>query len=339
MSAELKVVIRALAREEGFVRCRVSGPEIPPEALRRYRAWLEEGSAGGLDYLRGHLDLRSDPRRLVHGTRSLLCLAAGYAPPGPAPGLVSLYARGRDYHRVLKRRARRLMDRIRAELSAEFTGRAFVDSAPVMERTLALRSGVGRRGGHGGVIVPGCGSFAFLCEVFCNLELPPDGPLSPPGCDACGRCAAACPTGALRSDGLVDARRCISYLTIEHRGPIGPEIGRTMGVRLFGCDACQLACPHNEGVRPGLRELTGPYAPGATTGIAEVLDWTRDDWDRATRGSALRRADFEMWVRNAAIAATNASRRDLTERASRALGRCERLGKPMRWTLEVLRGG
>jgi epoxyqueuosine reductase len=200
------------------------------------------------------------------------------------------------------------MDRLR-ERFASFEGRAMVDSAPVLERSLAAAAGVGWIGQNGCLTVPRLGSYVLLCEIVCNLPLELDAPIKSE-CDRCGRCVAACPTGALVQAALVDANRCISYLTIECRRPIDPRYWPNMGVRLFGCDACQSACPFNKDLPPGDAGLRGG-APLGGAGLADVLQWTPQDWDAATRGSCLRRARYEMLIRNAVIAAGNSPDRSL----------------------------
>ena len=268
---------------------------------RRFLDWLASGSHAGMEYMAVNIDLRLDPSRLLPGAQSVICLAAAYPAgkngdaslfsipakvadsglaenreaslflPSGSGRLIARYAAARDYHKVLKRRCHALMDAIR-EVEPTFEGRAFVDSAPIMERTLAAMAGLGWIGRNGCLIVEGTGSYVLLCEIVCNLPLvgPPsflggvepcnlaaDGTSAcrdlgstcprPLKCMAdCGQCVRACPTAALRGDGTLDARRCISYLTIEHRGEIPREFWPLMGVRLFGCDACQEACPHNK---------------------------------------------------------------------------------------------
>ena len=309
---DLTAAIKSLAREAGFARVGIApaGRISQSEGLRE---WLERGFQAGMKYMQRDLDVRLDPRLLVEGARSVICLAVGYAPsPGQvalrtSPGradagrVVAGYARGRDYHKVLKRRSSRLMERIRG-IEPGFVGKAFVDSAPVMERTLAAQAGVGWIGRNGCLVAPGLGSYVLLCEIVCNLPLTPDTPLRS-RCHDCGECQSACPTGALKGDGLVDARRCVSYLTIEHRGRIDPELWPLMGTMVFGCDACQEACPHNRDLPPGDAELT--LSRGAACRLWDILCWSRGMWDERTRGLALRRAKHEMWLRNAAIAAGN----------------------------------
>jgi len=342
MSSKLTALAKTLAREAGFAAVGIArAGEVDPAAAERFRLWVRSGLAGPLDYLRRHEALRRDARLLVPGARSVICLAATYPDSdhpqgtnGPSEqlceeasrpacrrpsrdsqsqqqttnneqqttntvfslsGLIARYAAGRDYHKTLTSRCRPLMDRLRQEMPG-FDGRAFVDSGPVMERTWAVQAGLGWIGRNGCLTVPGLGSYVLLCEIFCNLDLLPDPPL-PGGCDQCDRCVRACPTGALRADGLVDCRLCISCLTIEQEEAVEAALWPRMQDRLFGCDACQEACPHNP----------ARSAPAPVRDLLEVLGWDDAQWDRATRGRALRRASLEMFLRNAAIACGNAA--------------------------------
>jgi len=175
----------------------------------------------------------------------------------------------------------------------------------VLERSLAAAAGLGWIGRNCCLVVPGLGSYVLLCEIVCNLPLAPDEPIAG-RCDDCGACVGACPTGALTDAGL-DARRCVSYLTVEHAGPIAPDLWPHMGTCLVGCDACQAACPHNQAVPPGEAELRASTPPLGGAGLADVLAWTPADWDAATRGSAARRVRYDAMLRNAVIAAGNAA--------------------------------
>lgn len=301
---ELRALIERLAMEAGFARCATLAlADLPPE--RAFADWLARGWAGQMSYLHRHRDVRLAPSSLVPGASGVICLAASYgaAPPGP----IARYARGRDYHKVLKARCRKLMDALGDRLPG-FAGRAFVDAGPVGERHLAAAAGLGWIGRNGCLHVPGLGSYVLLAEIFCNLALPTGGAMSAP-CGSCQACRRACPTGALGGDGQVDARKCLSYLTIEHKGPVDGPLTERWGDRIFGCDACQEACPYNQPVLPGDEELTAEYwpargAPGplAGAGAREILRWTVEDWSAATAGSAIRRASLEQLQRNAALA-------------------------------------
>ena len=249
-------------------------------------------------------------------------------------GTIARYARGRDYHKVLKDRCIALMGRIRQAVPS-FEGKAFVDSAPVMERTLAAESGLGWIGKNGCLFVPGQGSFVTLCEIFCNLPLQAGKP-TPSRCGDCRSCVAACLTGAILSDGLVDSRLCISYHTIENRGSIPRELWPKFGVRLFGCDACQEVCPHNRATT-GDGEVASRQSVPSTSclPLAEVLAWNEGDWDRATRGRAIRRASYHMFIRNAVIAAGNSSCRELIAPLQRIRG-VEGLSELVDWAIARL---
>ena len=343
-SEELTDSVKRLAGQAGFVAVGVAGCLNVP-GREAFSAWLKEGYHGQMDYLARNVDARFDLGRLVDGAASVICLAVSYAPPagpqdaqaavgGPTTCFVARYARGRDYHEVLKRRCRRMMEAIR-RIAPEFRGRAFVDSAPVAERSLAAAAGLGWIGRNGCLIVPGLGSYVVLAEIVCNLELVPDGPLES-SCGDCDACVRACPTGACLGDSLVDARRCLSYLTIEHRGPVGREFWPLWGTRVFGCDACQEACPHNRSLPAGDVELApaGPALGGA--GLGEVLRWSREDWDAATRGSACRRAAWEMFLRNAAIAAGNSGDRSLAPALHELRGRGSVAPDLIDWALDRL---
>lgn len=296
-------LVKTIALEAGFARVGIApaGPVNQQDALR-FTEWIAAGRHGSMDYLARNVEQRLNPALLVEGARSVICLAAPYAPAAADPQPLAPLARssrGRDYHKVLKRRAQALCDRLR-EVAPEFVGRAFVDTAPLLERSLAAAAGLGWIGWNRCLVAPGLGSYVLLCEIVCNLELEADGPAASQ-CGDCGACIRACPTGALSEEGL-DARRCVSYLTIEHRGDIEPELASRMGCRLIGCDACQEACPHNRDVPAGEPALRASQPPLGGATLADVLAWTAEEWDAATRGSASRRATHEMFVRNAKIA-------------------------------------
>ncbi len=337
-AAERKAATRKLAREQGFVACGVV-PVGPTPHADAFRAWIEAGLHADMDYLARNIDKRVDPARLVAGARSVICLAMSYAPPPDAEttdAFVARYARGRDYHKVLKKRCHAIMDALRAG-RPEFAGRAFVDTAPVCERDLAAAAGIGWIGRNGCLIVPGVGSYVVLAEIVCNLPLPADDP-HPNDCGDCGLCLAACPTRAFQADRTIDARRCLSYQTIENRAAIPEWIRPRAGARVFGCDTCQQACPHNHDIPPGDAELTAAgRAPldGAT--LADILRWTWDDWDAATCGRTSRRATYEMFLRNAAIAAGGSGDRVFEPLLSLLADAGEPVGNAARWALGRLR--
>jgi epoxyqueuosine reductase len=318
MSDALTHHVVGLAGRMGFDRVGVvSGDVAFPE--QRYAQWLADHGHAGMAYMADHVELRHRPGKLVEDAKSVLCLAVSYGSNAAwtSDAGIAMFARGRDYHKVLKQRCHRLMDTIR-ETQPDFVGRAFVDSGPVLERRLAEMSGVGFRGRNGCLITEEYGSYVLLCEIVSNLPLvPTEAP--PRTCQGCGQCAMACPTGALQLGGLVDANICRSYLTIEHRDAIDPALWDTMGDCVFGCDVCQSVCPHNQSAGMGDPELSA-VSPGLLDiSLDRILRWAEDDWDLATRGSTMRRTTHAMFLRNAAIAAGNVGSRDLLE-ALRALG-------------------
>lgn len=301
---QLAAAIKSLAQDAGFMAVGIASTQADLKA-DAFARWIEKGFHAGMAYMARDVATRHRPTSLMDGARSVICLAVSYAPTEDLAGgaFIARYARGRDYHRVLKKRAHRLMDCIR-EIEPGFEGRAFVDAGPIAERSLAAAAGLGWIGRNGCLIVPGLGSYVVLCEVVCNLSLPADEPVAS-RCGDCDKCIQACPTGALHADGLLDARRCRSYLTIEHRGEIDPKVGSLMGNCVFGCDVCQEVCPQNRSAPPGDAEITGPRDALRELSAHRVLDWTEADWDAATRGSTMRRATYEMWVRNARMCRGN----------------------------------
>jgi epoxyqueuosine reductase len=267
----------------------------------------------------------------MRGAKSVICLAASCRPVEDAGSPISLFARGRDYHRVMRKRAMLLCDRIR-ETAVDFEGRIFVDAGPVAERDLASRSGLGWVGKSGMLIVPGIGNMVVLAEIVCNLPLRPGRPV-PDECGDCRACVDACPTGAIVADRVVDARKCLSYHTIENRGRIPRRLWKKMGSRVFGCDACSAACPHSAYGPAGDPDLAPPGERPCD--LKEILAWTEADWDERTRARATRRATFAMFRRNAAITAGNSGDTSLAS----ALKRMRNLDGPAEeidWALEQL---
>ena len=321
--AELKSLILHRAEELGFVRAGIAAM-APAAHAGRFRRFLELGCQADMAWLAHRPDRRCDVRALLDGAASVICLACSYAPPADddTPGHIARYARGRDYHRALAGRCRKLVADL-ASAAPQLRCRICVDTAPLLERELAASAGLGWIGRNGCLIDARLGSYLLLAEIVTNLPLPPDEPQLG-RCGSCRACLDACPTAAFVEDALVDARRCLSYLTIEHRQAIPQEFCRPMGRRVFGCDLCQQVCPFNRHVPPGDAELRGPSELARASAI-EMLLWTQADWDRLTRGTAARRAKFEMFLRNAALAAGNGD----AERAYPALERLARHAQPM----------
>ncbi len=305
--SKIKLLIVRLAGELGFVRMGIAPADIPAGG-EHFRRFLAMGYHGTMSFLAREPERRCDVRHMLDvpaDAGSVICLAVSYAPAEvkDAAGRIARYARGRDYHRLLRKRCGKLV----AELSKTAPGlqaRICVDTAPLLERELAAAAGLGWIGRNGCLIDSRFGSYLLLAEIVVNLPLPPDKPVKN-RCGSCRACIEACPTGAIQDDGLVDSRRCVSYLTIEHRGSIPESLRGACGRWVFGCDVCQEVCPFNRSVPAGDAELRGP-ADLAVAPLGKMLRWEWADWDRATRGSSARRAKYEMFLRNAAVAAGNA---------------------------------
>ncbi|WP_244815297.1 tRNA epoxyqueuosine(34) reductase QueG [Caballeronia sp. Lep1P3] len=339
--AELAQRIRTWGRELGFGAVGISDIDLT-DAEEGLASWLEAGYHGEMDYMAKHGMKRARPAELVAGTRRVITARMAYLPAAtlaqkgdesvatadgqkndwravewtrladPAQAVVSIYARGRDYHKVMRNRLQQLAERIEGEVG-QFGHRAFTDSAPVLEVALAQKAGNGWRGKHTLLLDRDAGSLFFLGEIYVDLPLPVDPQPEEDGahCGQCTRCVGACPTGAIVGPYRVDARRCISYLTIELHGSIPEAMRPLIGNRVYGCDDCQLACPWNKfaqaapvadfDVRHGLDRAT----------LVELFAWSAEDFDTRMQGSAIRRIGHERWLRNIAVAMGNALRSPL----------------------------
>jgi epoxyqueuosine reductase len=311
--ARLRARLDALARELGFDQVGVAGIELAEDEANLER-WLVERRHGGMDYMARHGRRRSRPDELVPGTLRVISVRmAASAPDARAPaevladghkGYIARYALGRDYHKVLRGRLTTLASKLEAEIGP-FGYRAFVDSAPVMEKPLARNAGLGWIGKHTNLINERAGSLFMLGELFTDLPLPTDA-RAPDRCGTCSACLHACPTGAITAPYQLDARRCISYLTIEHHGVIPEELRSAIGNRIFGCDDCQLVCPWNKFARvaaePDFRVRHRLDAPD----LVELFAWSEAEYLEKSEGSALRRIGFRRWLRNLAVALGNA---------------------------------
>ncbi len=277
-----------------------------------YQEWLDRGYAGTMGYLARSVELRRDVETLLPGAKSVIALGLNYNQPDPwQPGQprIARYALGRDYHKVLRGRLRELSRQIEREHGGEF--RVCVDSAPALEREWAHRSGLGWYGKNTCLINTKRGSWFFIGLLLTTLRIEPDNPAAG-GCGTCTQCIQACPTGAIvEHDGRwqVDARRCISYLTIEHKGEIDPELQRGMGEWTFGCDICQAVCPFNQ-PRPHQPEraqftTVEDFRARQWPSLAELAEISEEDWDQMTQGSPVRRAGLEGIRRNARINLAN----------------------------------
>lgn len=303
-------LIRDLARTLGLDRVGFTSAG-PLERGAYYKAWLAAGHGGTMAYLHRNTDLRDDPRRLLPGARSVICFALSYhRPPETAPdhgrplGRIARYARGRNYHFVLYRRIKELLTSVRERLPEPFGARICVDTAPVFERELAQRSGIGWIGKNTNLLHPHLGSYFFLGEAITTLDLPPDPPATD-HCGTCARCLDACPTRAFIAPHQLDASRCISYLTIEHQGEIAEPLQQLMGDWVYGCDVCQEVCPFNTHAAVSCDpQIRADHTP-ATVDLLALLRLRSGDHRRLTRGSASTRASRATWRRNAAIALGN----------------------------------
>jgi epoxyqueuosine reductase len=309
-SALLAQRIKAWGAELGFQAVGIADADLSA-AEPRLLEWLAQGWHGEMEYMARHGTLRSRPYELHPGTlRVISCrmdyLAEEQTQQRQGKAEIARYARGRDYHKVLRSRLQALCDRIAAE-SGPFGYRVFSDSAPVMEVELAAKAGLGWRGKHTLLLSRDAGSWFFLGEIFCSLDLPVDSQ-EKDRCGTCERCIEVCPTRAIRGPYRLDARRCISYLTIEHKSAIPEELRPLVGNRVYGCDDCQSACPWNRfaqvtkepdfQVRNGLDRAT----------LVELFAWTEEEFDRRLRGSPIRRIGYERWLRNLAVGLGNAPR-------------------------------
>jgi epoxyqueuosine reductase len=315
----LRERLRAWSHELGFSQIGIAGIHLA-SAEPGLRAWLDAGFHGAMAYMARHGMKRARPAELVPGTVSVIAARMDYLPRGAAPdwaaaeqarlanpheAVVSVYARGRDYHKVLRQRLAQLADRIAAEIGP-FGHRVFTDSAPVLEVELATRAGLGWRGKHTLALARDGGSMFFLGEIFVDLALPPD---EAPAAEHCGRCTAclsACPTGAIVAPYRLDARRCISYLTIELHGPIPPALRPAIGNRIFGCDDCQLVCPWNKYARRSALADFDERAALHSPSLLALWAWDEAEFARRTEGSAIRRIGYARWRRNLAVALGNA---------------------------------
>ena len=320
------VRIEAWARELGFSQIGVAGVDLS-SAEDGLMQWLAQGFHGDMNYMAAHGTRRARPAELVPGTVSVITARMDYLPRGtavrsesagdwqaiefdrlarPEEGIVSLYARGRDYHKVLRSRLQKLADRMAVELGA-FGHRVFTDSAPVLEAELASRSGQGWRGKHTLVLDRAAGSMFFLGEIYVDMALPHSAPVTA-HCGSCSACIDVCPTQAIIAPHRLDARRCISYLTIEHAGPIPMELRPLIGNRIYGCDDCQLICPWNKFAQRSALPDFDPREGMTGQHLTALFGWSETDFLRLTEGSPIRRIGHERWLRNVAVGLGNALR-------------------------------
>ncbi len=305
--------IKAMALSLGFSAVGIAGIDLADDE-QRLLAWLDQGRHGQMEWMARHGTQRTRPATLVPGTVRVISVRLDYWPKGakpadevlaaPALAYVSRYALGRDYHRLMRNRLQRLAEQIQHQVSP-LGFRAFVDSAPVMEKPLARNAGLGWQGKHTNLIDSQHGSWFFLGELYINLALPVDTPSSA-HCGSCTACLPACPTKAITAPFELDARRCISYLTIELKGSIPEEFRAPMGNRIYGCDDCQLVCPWNKFAKVSQEQGFEPRHGLDSAQLSALFAWTEQEFLERFSGSPIRRIGYERWQRNLSVALGNA---------------------------------
>lgn len=327
----------------GFQQVGITDTDLS-QAEARLDVWLGSNFHGSMDYMQKHGHKRSRPALLHPGTQRVISVRLDYLPePGslmdkalgnPLSAYISRYALGRDYHKLMRNRLQKLADLIHAEIG-DFGYRAFVDSAPVLEKALAEKAGLGWIGKHSNLINRKTGSWFFLGEIYTDLNLPIDVPATE-HCGDCRACLEVCPTQAIVAPYQVDARLCISYLTIELHGPIPEDLRPLIGNRIYGCDDCQLVCPWNRFAKlTGEKDFNPRHRLNAQE-LLEVFAWSEQDFLAKTEGSAIRRIGYERWLRNIAVALGNAPKSEVIILALRAklLHASELVREHIKWALD-----
>ncbi len=303
--AALKEKIREAGKQLGFAAVGVARAE-PGPAVEKLREWLAAGCHGEMDYMARHAELRADPQQLHPGTLTVISVAIDYLPHRRSAdqahqAAISRYAQGRDYHKLIRSRLQKLADAI-TDLTGPFGYRVFSDSAPVMEVEFARQAGLGWRGKHT-LLLSKQGSWRFLGEIYTDLPLPADEPIEE-HCGTCTACIDVCPTQAIIAPYKVDARRCISYLTIELAGAIPEAFRALIGNRIYGCDDCQMCCPWNRFAQIGDPDFSSRHGLDTAT-LIDLFAWTEQQFDVRLAGNPIRRIGHERWLRNIAVALGN----------------------------------
>jgi len=347
-SGELIERIRDWGRELGFAEVGIADTDLSAYE-RRLDAWLADGRHGEMDWMAAHGRKRSRPALLHPDTRSVIVVRMDYLPESARPveelleqpdrAVVSRYALGRDYHKLIRKRLKKLAGRIEREIGP-FGHRVFTDSAPVLEKPLAEKAGLGWIGKHTLLLSRHAGSWFFLGEIYTDLELPPDEPVTQ-HCGSCRKCIDVCPTQAITGPFQLDARRCISYLTIELKGSIPEELRPLMGNRVFGCDDCQMVCPWNRYAQHTGEADFAPRKDLDAGDLVELFGWDEDTFLQRTEGNPIRRTGYECWLRNLAVALGNAptSARVVEALHSRREHPSELVREHVAWALERHRPG
>lgn len=311
---QLAADIKRWAREFGFADAGITDIDLS-EAAADLKDYLAAGHHGDMQWLSDRAHMRTHPETLHPGTLRVISVRMDYAQPDikdawnvlddDALAYISRYALGRDYHKLIRKRLQKFADRIQAGIGP-FGYRVFCDSAPIMEKPLSQKAGLGWRGKHTLTLSRSGGSYFFLGEILTDLPLPIDAPAED-YCGSCTRCIDVCPTGAIIAPYQLDARRCITYLTIEHKGAIDEALRPLMGNRIFGCDDCQLVCPWNKFAKVTVEADFAPRHRLDHAKLVELFAWDEATWLEKTEGMAIRRAGYESWLRNIAIALGNAT--------------------------------
>ena len=305
--------VKQWALELGFQQAGITDTDLSHEE-EKYQQWIDQGYAGEMEYMWSHGTKRLRPAELVPGTLRIISVRMDYLPTDtqlteqlrdPQAAYISRYALGRDYHKVLRKRLQQLAQKIATEIGP-FGYRAFVDSAPVLERPIAEKAGLGWVGKNTLILNRQAGSFFFLGELFVDIPLPIDSATQKNHCGKCSSCLDKCPTDAFVGAGVLDARKCISYLTIELKGSIPVELRPLIGNRVYGCDDCQLVCPWNRFAKPSNEADFSPRHQLATASLVELFLWDEETFLAKTEGSPIRRIGYQRWLRNLAVGLGNA---------------------------------
>ncbi len=309
----LAAQIKEWGIELGFQQIGITDTDLS-RYEKRFKDWLTKGFHGSMSYLQKHGDRRTQPSTLIPNSISIISARMDYLPPdsdllatlnNPRKAYISRYALGRDYHRLMRKRLQLLADRIQGAIG-EFGYRVFCDSAPVLEKAIAEKAGLGWIGKHTNLINSKAGSWFFLGEIYTDMQLPSDQEQSKSHCGSCTACLTVCPTQAIIAPYQLDARRCISYLTIELREAIPLELRPLMGNRIYGCDDCQLVCPWNKFAKYTKEKDFYPRHDLSSPELISLFLWSEADFLQRTEGSAIRRIGYECWLRNIAVALGNA---------------------------------
>ncbi|PKF80569.1 tRNA epoxyqueuosine(34) reductase QueG [Vibrio sp. vnigr-6D03] len=339
--SELAVKIKQWAIELGFQKVGICDVDLK-EHEKPLQDWLDAGYHGEMDWMARHGMMRARPNELLPGTVRVISARMNYLPPeaqfasnlnDTTQGYISRYALGRDYHKLVRNQLKKLGQRIEQE-AGKFGYRPFVDSAPLLERPLAQKAGLGWTGKHSLILDEGAGSWFFLGELLIDLPLPIDEP-STDQCGSCKACITSCPTGAIISEGVIDSRLCISYLTIELSGKIPVELRSKMGNRIYGCDDCQLVCPWNR--EADITDQTDFYRRDAfgSSDLITLISWSEQEFLKKMEGSAIRRIGHIQWMRNIAVAMGNAPfSQDIVYALRERIGIDDNLDEHIQWAID-----